>query len=57
MAQVLVQIPDRLLESLEKTREAYRRMPDDDSDWFDARVWDEWKPPLARGRRRKSRKT
>lgn len=26
------------------TRKAYARMPDDGPDWFDERVWDEWKP-------------
>jgi hypothetical protein len=39
-----------------KTQEAYRRMPDVDSDWFDARVWDEWKPTTVRGRTRRSRR-
>jgi hypothetical protein len=81
MAQMLVQIPDKMLEELEKvapgssrkrsrfirlavqralmevqdvhTREAYRRMPDDELDWFDPRVWDEWRPRRSRRRSRK----
>lgn len=30
------------------TREAYRREPDDAQDWFDPRVWDEWRPRARR---------
>ncbi len=84
MAQILVQVSDQMLESLEKvapgssrkrsrfirlalqkalmevqdlgTREAYRRVPDDTLDWFDPRVWDEWKPrPSPRRTKRKAR--
>ena len=78
MAQILLQIPDRMLKDLDrvapgrsrkrsrfirlalqkalmdledvKTSRAYRRMPDDEQDWFDPRVWDEWRPDARRRR-------
>jgi hypothetical protein len=81
MAQILVQVSDRMLRDLEQvapgssrtrsrfiqlalqralmevqdraTRDAYRRVPDDASDWFDPRVWDEWSPRPARRRQAK----
>lgn len=31
-----------------ETSKAYRRMPDDEQDWFDPRVWDEWRPVARR---------
>jgi hypothetical protein len=86
MAQILLQIPDRMLRDLDrvapgrsrkrsrfvrlalqkalmdledaKTSRAYRRLPDDEPDWFDPRVWDEWRPePPRRRTKRKSRKS
>jgi predicted transcriptional regulator len=45
--KALMEVRDRC------TQEAYRRMPDDDLEWFDPRVWDEWRPRAARRRRTK----
>jgi hypothetical protein len=38
-----------------KTREAYRRLPDDEPAHFDPSVWSEWRPRKS-GRGRKSRR-
>ncbi len=38
------------------TREAYRRMPDDEPDGFDPRVWDEWAPAGRARRKRRAAK-
>jgi hypothetical protein len=81
MAQILLQIPDRMLKDLDRvapgssrkrsrfirlalqkalmdlqdlqTSAAYRRMPDDEQDWFDPREWGEWRPAA---RRRKTKR-
>jgi predicted DNA-binding protein len=33
-----------------ETCEAYRRVPDDEDEGFDPRVWDEWRPRASAGR-------
>jgi predicted transcriptional regulator len=40
-----------------RTQHAYAALPDDEPEWFDARVWDEWAPPTHKRRARRTKRS